>query len=68
VRVSVQQTQLPDFVAALRTGRRSSGSRFKGVWDVLENAGAKLGMDGRRKSAKPFAHPYFWSGFVYTGG
>jgi CHAT domain-containing protein len=62
-RAHAQQTQLPDLVAALRTGRRSAGSRFRGIWDVL-------GLGGGHKSAtaKPFAHPYYWSGFVYTGG
>jgi CHAT domain-containing protein len=66
-RVRIHQTQLPDLVEALRTGRRPAGSRFKGLWDVLKEVGS-FGAGGARQSAKPFAHPYFWSGFVYTGG
>ncbi len=73
---SAQQSQAPDLVAVLSTGRRGSESRFAGMWDVLQEAGAERGRRTKRAKAKPaaasldakrFAHPYYWAGFVYTG-
>lgn len=27
----------------------------------------KQGSDGAKRVARPYAHPYFWAGFIYTG-
>jgi CHAT domain-containing protein len=73
---SAPQSQAPDLVAVLSTGRRGSESRFAGMWDALQEAGAERGKRAKRGKGKPaaasldakrFAHPYYWSGFVYTG-
>jgi len=46
------------------------------VWNALQDAGAERGRQakGRKRrqavaslNDKLFAHPYFWSGFIYTG-
>jgi len=70
------QPEVPDLVASLSTSRRGEATRFAGVWNALEEAGAERGKHAKRRQGKqpaasldekPFAHPYFWSGFVYTG-
>jgi CHAT domain-containing protein len=70
------QAQAPDAVALLSGARRSEPTRSAAVWNALVDADAARGRRargrrGRQAAAslndKPFAHPYFWSGFVYTG-
>jgi CHAT domain-containing protein len=71
------QPQTPDLVARLSAGRRGEVTRFAGVWKALERGSpghSKSAGGGDKKQAamespgdRPFAHPYFWSGFIYTG-
>ena len=72
-----KQEKAPDFVKVLSTGRRGAGSRFAKVMDALQAPDAERGhmaakgkelkRTARTLDEKLFAHPYFWSGFVYTG-
>ena len=68
--------QAPSLVALLGGERRSEPTRSAAVWNALQDAGAERGRQargrkGRQGSAslndKPFAHPYYWAGFIYTG-
>jgi CHAT domain-containing protein len=54
--------------------RGRSESRFAPIWETLHanNAPQDQPRPGRRTteqtlSSKPFKHPYYWGGFVYTG-
>ncbi len=53
-----QEAQIPDLAASLRTRRRGAGAANGEAPEAPE-------VD---PDEKQFAHPYFWSGFVYTGG
>ena len=66
----------PDFVAQLSPEKRSVPGRFAAIWNALREADAERGRHGKGKSGRlaaagldqrPFAHPYFWAAFVYTG-
>ncbi len=70
------QAQVPDPVALLSGGRRGEPTRSTAVWNALLDADATRGRQAKRRRGrhavaslndKPFAHPYFWSGFIYTG-
>ena len=70
------EVSAPDAVALLGGARRGEPTRSAATWNALQDAGAERGRQakGRRgKRAgvslddKPFAHPYFWAGFIYTG-
>jgi len=70
------EAQAPDMVALLNGGRRSEATRFAAVWNALLDADAERGAQAKGRKGKqaaagldgkPFAHPYFWAGFVYTG-
>jgi hypothetical protein len=58
----------------LSTGVRSGNARFSRTWELLQqNDAAGVGGKGGREATsrdpqpQPFAHPYYWGGFVYTG-
>jgi len=53
-----QEAQMPDLAASLATRRRGAGAANGEAPEARE-------IDPNEKQ---FAHPYFWSGFVYTGG
>jgi CHAT domain-containing protein len=64
----IDRTKLADLNGALTRGQRSPSSRFAALWEALvartENV-PQATSDPRAK--RPFEHPYFWAGFVYTG-
>ena len=75
-RASAQEAQMPDLVANLWTRQRGENSRFSGISDAIQNArrkpavaanGESLEAEQADPNEKQFAHPYYWSGFVYTG-
>ena len=50
--------------------------RFAGIWSALHDRDSRRGKPVKRGEGKqaaasldkrPFAHPYYWSGFIYTG-
>jgi CHAT domain-containing protein len=64
-------TKLAELEGTLSTLRRTRSARFDSIWDRLQyrNRGA-AGSPAETASAsrlRPFAHPYYWGGFVYTG-
>ena len=70
------ETQAPDAITLLSGGRRGEPTRSAAVWYALLDADAERGRKARRRRGrhaaaslddKPFAHPYFWAGFIYTG-
>ena len=55
--------------AASQPGPPLCGMRF---WMPMRSgAGRRRAREGRQRAAsrgdKPFAHPYFWRGFIHTG-
>jgi CHAT domain-containing protein len=63
--------RLAELRGALTTRHRSGGSRFAVIWRTLqEKAGpGTSGTEGTAldPGARPFHHPYYWAGFIYTG-
>ena len=51
--------------AAIRS-QRSGGSRNATIWRTVQTR-SEQGATGNLSQRKPFAHPYYWSGFVLTG-
>jgi CHAT domain-containing protein/tetratricopeptide (TPR) repeat protein len=64
----IDGTKLAEFNSVLTRGQRSTSSRFAGLWEALA-----VGTEPARRTSpaprgrRPFEHPYFWAGFVYTG-
>ncbi len=70
------QAQGADLVVQLSGGRRGGAAGSAAVWNALLDADAARGRRAKRRSGRhapgsaddrPFAHPYFWAGFIYTG-
>jgi CHAT domain-containing protein len=70
-KAKLHATKLADLRGALTTRRRSGASRFTAIWEALQEKGSSesKGKDGTvpDMGARPFQHPYYWAGFVYTG-
>ncbi|MBO0765243.1 MAG: CHAT domain-containing protein, partial [Hyphomicrobiaceae bacterium] len=64
----IERTKLADLNGVLTSGQRSTSSRFAGLWEALA-AGSEVGpqTNSAPGAKRPFEHPYFWAGFVYTG-
>jgi CHAT domain-containing protein len=58
--------------ASLKSRRRSSATIFAAIWDTLQEKIASTlrdsAPDEENLQSPPFEHPYYWGGFVYTGG
>jgi CHAT domain-containing protein len=71
VKAKIDRARLAELGRALETRRRSTSSRFAGIWEKLNTTPAapqpKTGKPAPRAKAGPFQHPYWWAGFVYTG-
>jgi len=58
----------------LKSRRRSGDARFSVAWNVMQakaeqalQAIGKIFNERENLQSRPFAHPYYWGGFVYTG-
>jgi CHAT domain-containing protein len=64
----IDRTKLVDLSSVLTRGQRSASSRFAKLWEALA---AETELARRTTPApsgrRPFEHPFFWAGFVYTG-
>jgi len=70
----IDRTRLAELDTVLARGQRSASSRFAGIWEALKgrSPSTRSGKAEKRKpapaaQARPFQHPFFWAGFVYTG-
>jgi CHAT domain-containing protein/DNA-binding transcriptional regulator YbjK len=69
---SVKLAELQDM---LRTRHRAADSRFATAWNILhkravssdESPTSRAGGGVGDLTSQPFAHPYYWGAFVYTG-
>jgi CHAT domain-containing protein/tetratricopeptide (TPR) repeat protein len=52
--------------AALVTGNRGDNSRFAPIWETF-HTGASGHPTTSAAPRRPFSHPYYWGGFIYTG-
>lgn len=74
-RARLEPARLAELESALATRSRSGNARFARAWDLLQVEGASeirgrpdgAGTKDRPLQRRPFAHPYYWGGFVYTG-
>lgn len=71
VAAKLDAARLANLEDTLSTLRGKRATRFIATWDRLQDrnrsaAGSTTEGIGTA-SAKPFAHPYYWGGFVYTG-
>jgi CHAT domain-containing protein len=60
----IDGSKLASLETLLKSRRRSGGSLFAGLWNEIQSAPSKM---QRYLQSRPFSHPYFWGGFVYTG-
>jgi CHAT domain-containing protein len=64
----IDPTKLAELSSVLTRGQRTASSRFAGVWDALAGETRRAPQSNPAPGGKrPFEHPYFWAGFVYTG-
>jgi CHAT domain-containing protein len=56
----------------IKARRRSADTRSGALWNLIQAHAIRRGL--LRKAAgiqkpepRPFAHPFYWGGFVYTG-
>lgn len=57
-------SSLDKLASSLKSSRRSATTRSNAIWNLLQEFAANA---FQRLQSHPFAHPYYWSGFVYTG-
>jgi CHAT domain-containing protein/tetratricopeptide (TPR) repeat protein len=60
----IDGSKLTSLETLLKSRRRSDGSLFARLWNEIRSAPSRL---QRYLQSRPFSHPYFWGGFVYTG-
>lgn len=67
----LEPKRLAELQSALGTRTRGGGTRFSATWNSIHERVAAGITDRLRDSEnlkmRPFAHPYYWGGFVYTG-
>jgi CHAT domain-containing protein len=67
----LEAAKLAELEDTLSTLRRKRATRFTATWNRLQERNRSTTgspADGAGAGgAKPFAHPYYWGGFVYTG-
>jgi CHAT domain-containing protein len=73
-RAGLDITRLAELESGLTTRHRSGTARFARAWELLQqDASETRSKKGRAADrahslqARPFAHPYYWGGFVYAG-
>jgi CHAT domain-containing protein len=62
-RAKLDPSSLAKLESTLKSRRRSEGSRGA-FWNMLEELASNV---QQQFQSHPFAHPYYWAGFVYTG-
>jgi CHAT domain-containing protein len=60
----IDGSKLASLETLLKSRRRSGESLFARLWDEIQSAPSKM---QRYLQSRPFSHPYYWGGFVYTG-
>jgi CHAT domain-containing protein len=70
-RAKLDPEKVNDLEKVLGSRNRSGNSRFDDIWNVLHEKvpipEQQSGADQQNPPWRPFAHPYYWGGFVYTG-
>ncbi len=52
----------------LQAHSRPADSRFDLAWNILQERGlSRSGSGAADLTSPPYAHPYYWGAFVYTG-
>ncbi len=65
--------ELDELQDMINTRSRAAGSRFAAAWNILHTRAASdspapdAGTGAPDPASRPFAHPYYWGAFVYTG-
>jgi CHAT domain-containing protein/tetratricopeptide (TPR) repeat protein len=60
----IDASKLAKLETLLKSRRRSGESLFSGLWNEIQSMPTRM---QRYFQSRPFSHPYFWGGFVYTG-
>jgi CHAT domain-containing protein len=67
----LEPQKLAELEREIKARRRSTDTRSGALWNLIQ---ADVSRAGLRKTAgkqkpepRPFAHPFYWGGFVYTG-
>jgi CHAT domain-containing protein len=63
-RAKLDPSKLAELEASLKSRRRSAGTRGA-FWNMLQGLATSV---QQKFQSHPFAHPYYWGGFVYHGG
>jgi CHAT domain-containing protein len=72
-KAKIERTKLAELTGVLTSGQRSQSSRFAGHWEAVQarEKDAPASSTQRKPASamkkRPFQHPYFWAGFIYTG-
>jgi CHAT domain-containing protein len=63
-RAKLEPSKVASLESSVKSRHRSAETRSSAFWNMLQNATTKV---QERFQSHPFAHPYYWGGFVYTG-
>jgi CHAT domain-containing protein len=68
-KAKLDATRLAALIDKLTGSTRARGGRFGAIRKALQEKAAPASQpnDARAMSLRPFQHPYYWAGFVYTG-
>ena len=73
-KAKLDPAKLAELEGSLMVRSRAAGSRFASISEILQETGAGKATSGQSAAAeeqdlqsRPFEHPYYWGGFVYTG-
>jgi CHAT domain-containing protein len=61
---AIDASKLAKLEGLLKSRRRSRVSRYSPLWNAVQSIPSSLQAYFQ---SRPFAHPYFWGGFVFTG-
>jgi len=63
-RAKLDRSKLAELERSVKSRHRSAKTRFGAFWNMLQTASGNV---QQLFQSRPFAHPYYWGGFVYTG-
>lgn len=63
-RAKLDPSKVAELETSVKSRHRLAGTRSSAFWNMLQNPAANV---QQLFQSHPFAHAYYWGGFVYTG-